>query len=100
MPIKEQDAEIEVGKVLVDKPLISAKLGSINRYAILDSITEEIDSATLDSVEQLEQDIVVGIKKAKAALLGVADLMKTLKPKKKDLIDKGKAKAGFNALRG
>ena len=51
VPIKEQDAELEVEKVLVDKPLITTKSGSFNRDAILDSITKEIDFTTLDSVE-------------------------------------------------
>ena len=75
-----------------------AKARSLNRYAILDLITEEMETAILDSMEQIEEDIKP--RKAKAASQRVIDLMKALKLKKKGLIDKGKAKAGSTALRG
>ena len=75
-----------------------AKAGSLNRYTILDSITKEKGTPILDSMEQIEGDIEP--RKARAASHGVADLMKTLKPKKKGPIDKGKVKAGSTALRG
>ena len=49
----------------------------------------------------MEEDIVGETRKARAASLGVANLMKTLKPKKKGPIDKGKkGRAGFTATGG
>ena len=97
-PIEQQEKKKEVEKVVVAKAVKIAKAGSLNRYAILDSITQEKGTAILDSMEQIEGDIEP--RKARAASQGVADLMKTLKPKKKGPIDKGKVKAGSTALRG
>ena len=44
----------------------------------------------MDMGEQIDDDIVVEIRKAKVASAGVVELMRTLKPQKKGPIDKGK----------
>ena len=75
-----------------DKSQGSAKAGSLNRYAILNLMNEEIDLAVMDMGEQIEDDIVVEIRKTRVAAAGVVELMKTLKPQKKGPIDKGKKK--------
>ena len=43
----------------------------------------------MDVGELLEEDLFVEIRKARATFAGVADLMKSLKPRKKGLIDNG-----------
>ena len=84
-----------------DKSLGITKSRSLNRYAILDSISEEIDLVTLDMGEQIEDDIVVEIRKAKATSSGVVELMKTLKTKKKGPINKrNKAKKSSSTSKG
>ena len=84
-----------------DKSLGITKSRSLNRYAILDSISEEIDLVTLDMGEQIEDDIVVEIRKAKAASSGVVELMKTLKTRKKCPINKrNKAKKSSSTSEG
>ena len=62
---------------------------------------EEVESSYSINMEMAEEEMVVEEKKVRAAALGVADLMKTLKPKKRGPINKGrKTKAGSAALGG
>ena len=105
MEVKKQDLASMTGKELMEvkspKPFVNAKSGSLNRYVILDSVIKETKSISSDPVEQIEENIIVGCRKARAASSGVADLMKSLKPRKKGPIDKGnKVKAGSSVLGG
>ena len=80
---------------------VKAKSESTNRYAILDSILKETDSGYFDHIELIEEDMVVETRKARAVSYGIVDLMKTLKPRKKGLIDKRKkAKASSTTSGG
>ena len=55
----------------------------------------------MDMGEQIKDDIVIETRKAMVASAEVAELMKTLKPWKKSLIDKGKkGKIGSATLGG
>ena len=79
--------------------------GSSNRFAILD--TEKNMALGNDLCKQVtemeSQKEVVETKKVRAASAGVAELMKSLKPKKKGPIDKGKIKqlkTGFSVSGG
>ena len=52
-------------------------------------------------MELIEEDVVMETRKARAVAFRVADLMKYLKLRKKDPIDKGKkVKAGSSTSRG
>ena len=102
---KEQKSAKEIGKYLnVVKTAnikVKAKSESTNRYAILDLILEEINSGYFDHMELIKEDMVVETRKARAVSYGIADLMKTLKPRKQGLIDKGKkAKASSTTSGG
>ena len=118
---------MEVGEdvVLPTNMKDNAKSKSVNRFTILNSVMEEIDFGLLnhmeqvdednvvevrkarvvdsglsDHMEQLEEDIIVGVRKAITAASGVADQMKTLKLRKKGF-DKGKkGKTGSFTLEG
>ncbi|XVE89222.1 hypothetical protein DITRI_Ditri19aG0133200 [Diplodiscus trichospermus] len=76
-----------------------AKSGSVNRFQILDSVLEEDELEILkpNALESNEEECIPP-RKAWTASTGVADLMKSLKPRKKGPIDKGKKeKAGVLA---
>ena len=92
---KEQKSAKEIRKdmnvVKTANTKVKAKSESTNRYAILDSILEEINSGYFDHMELIEEDMVVETRKARVVSYGIVDLMKTLKPrKKKSLLTKGK----------
>ena len=72
------------------------KSGSINKFAILNSIAEE----ETEYEDQLGDEMIVGAGKARAAASGVVELMKTLKPKKKGQIDKGRKAKASNVSAG
>ena len=72
------------------------KSGSINKFATLNSIAEE----ETEYEDQLGDEMIVGAGKARAAASGVVELMKTLKPKKKGQIDKGRKAKASNASAG
>ena len=74
-------------KLGVASSSISTKSGS----AILDFV---ISRDEMDSMEMLEEELLVEPRKARAASTRVADLIKSLKPRKKGPIDKGKSKQG------
>ena len=100
MEAKQMEAE-QKKKDKEDKSQGSEKAGSLNRYAILYSMSEETELAAMDMGKQIADDIVVETRKARVAASGVAELMKTLKPRKKAPIDKGKTgKAGSTASGG
>ena len=60
----------------------------------MDSVTgkDEMEILEADSVELLEEKINVDPRKFRATSVGVAELMKSLKAKKKAPSDKGKSK--------
>ena len=101
---KKEEEKVEVEQKKNDKEVKSQgsdKAGSLNRYAILDTMSEEMDPTAMDTGKQIEDNFVVKTKKARVAAAGVAELMKTLKPRKKGPIDKGKmGKAGSTASEG
>ena len=74
----------------------NAKSGSINRFAILNSFAED----ETEYKEQLGDEMIVGARKTRAAASGVSKLMKTLKPKKKRQINKGRKAKASNASVG
>ena len=65
------------------------KQGHLKIYVILDFVIEKTKSVLFDLVEMIEDDMD-GPRKAKAASSRVADLMKSLKLRKKGPIDKEK----------
>ena len=65
----------------------------MNKYAILESVNENIEVEAMAPIGFIEEETNVEPRKARAASAGVADLMKNLKPKKKGPIDKGRHKA-------
>ncbi|XVE59768.1 hypothetical protein DITRI_Ditri05aG0073700 [Diplodiscus trichospermus] len=73
----------------------SAKSGSVNRSEILSSVEdrEDLEDLPLDPKETTENEVMATPRQMRAASVGVADLTKSLKPWKKDPIDKGKGKA-------
>ena len=80
----------------------------MNRFAILESVdSEDISVHSMvevaeDNAKMVEKDFCVEPRKLRAASAGVKELMKTLKPKKKGPVDKGKSrqvKAGALASR-
>ena len=75
--------------------------GSMNKYAILEFVNENIEVEAMAPIGIIEEETNVEPRKARAASAGVADLM-NLKPKKKGPIDKGrnKAKVGSPVLGG
>ena len=84
-----------------------AKTASKNRFAILDIVSdieeEESSSAVAFEDQRGLEDICIEQRKSRAAAAGVAELMRTLKPKKKGPIDKGKikqSKVGYATLGG
>ena len=77
-----------------------AKAGSVNRFAILDFEVEENEMNISEQGEIIEDELNVEPRKARAVAAGVADLMKSLKPKKKGNIDKVRKKVGINASGG
>ena len=56
-------------------------------FVMLETVIEkDITGQVLnDMVEGIEEEMVMGTKKSRAAAAGVADLMKSLKPRKKGL---------------
>ena len=72
------------------------KSGLINRFAILNSIAEK----ETEYEDQMGNGMIVGARKARAAALGVAELIKTLKPRRKGQIDKERKAKASNALAG
>ena len=77
------------------------KFGSINRFAILDSVMEDNEAIVSEQEEIIKENIRVEPRKVRAAAVGVADSMRTLKARKKGPADKVKSKkVGFNVLRG
>ena len=81
------------------------KAGSINRFAILaEPYDEEMDDVA-GLGKEFESEVVEEFhiaRKARAASTGVAEIMKSLKVKRKGPIDKGKkqGKAGYATLIG
>ena len=70
---------------------VQASASSLNRFAILDSVEEP--ELTIEDHEEIdEEQVFVEPRKVRAAVSGMADLMKSLKAKKKGPIDKGKSK--------
>ena len=73
------------------------KSGSSNCFAILDTIMENEEAweeelcSNEDDIDLTKAEQLLS-KKARAAFVGVAELMKTLKPKRKGPIDRGKSK--------
>ena len=70
----------------------------MNRFAILESVdSEDISVHSMvevveDNAKMVVEDFCVEPRKLRAASAGVAELMKTLKPKKKGPVDKGKSR--------
>ncbi|XVE73547.1 hypothetical protein DITRI_Ditri11bG0127200 [Diplodiscus trichospermus] len=84
----EQSAEDSTKKF---STLKSGKFGSSNRFEILNFPLACDDGG-------MEKNVMV-TRQARAAFVGVADLMKSLKPKKKSQVEKGKNKAGTSSER-
>ena len=83
----------------------AGKAGSINRFAILAEPYEEVNEVVAGLGKKLESEVVDEIhnpRKARAASTGVAEIIKSLKVKRKGLIDKGKkqGKARYATLIG
>ena len=79
----------------------------MNRFALLESMDNEDISMQnfvdhmVDNDNVVEEEICVEPRKSRTAAASVAELMKTLKAKKKGPIDKGRSKgvkAGSSAL--
>ena len=72
------------------------KSGSVNRFAILKTIDEKAEEEIMvsETMPMMEEEIQMEPRKARAAAAGVADLMKSLKTRRKGPIDKGKVKQG------
>ena len=77
----------------------SLKVGSVNKYAVLNSLNdndenvEENPSLDEDVISGLnEEELMLGPRRTRAASVGVAELMRNLKPKRKGPFDKGKSK--------
>ena len=77
---------IELG---VASSSVFAKFGFANKFDILNSV---ISRDEMDYGEILEEDLLVEPRKARAASVGVVDLMTSLKPRKKNQFDKRKSK--------
>ena len=74
---------------------------SINRLSILESMMEESEPSLSNQREFIEAEMVVEPRKARTIAVGVADLMRTLKPRKKGQTNKVKKKQiSFNDLGG
>ena len=73
---------------------VQVSASSLNRFALLDSVEES--ELTIEDEEQ----VFVEPKKVRAAASGVADLMKSLKPKKKVPDKARQKKVSSNALGG
>ena len=120
--INKAEKEDQVVKKL-DKPVVTPemkennvasssvgrKVGSVNRFAVLDTISdneemnkEDCDPCSIPRSEMHEQvdEVCIPSRKPKVAAAGVAELMRTLKPKKKGPINKGKKqfKVGYPTL--
>ena len=78
--------EVIKSAIIKDK----AKSALASRYAIPNSVLEEVDSIYSDHMKLVEEDLVVETRKALATASRVVDLIKILKPRKKGSIDKGK----------
>ena len=102
-----QEAVIEAIEVREDKDkwknnmqdFISPKSGSSNRFALLDTIVEKDENLENELNCDAENEQMIEVektlmetRKSRATSAGVAELMKTLKPKKKGPIDKGRNK--------
>ena len=86
--------------------LSSTSKGFVNRFAILETVEEQSELIEETYNSYVEYDSVVdnelmGVRKMRATVARVAELMKTLKSKKKGQNDKGKKqrKVGSNAFR-
>ena len=92
--VVEAIGNTEVTEVPVRNPPTLVRSSSSNRFAILNAgmdIALENDLRCQDNeIESMEE--VTKPRKVRAASAGVAELMKSLKPKKKGPIDKGKPK--------
>ena len=97
--IKEKECfDLDIVKEKASSPVIKlltcffVKSGSINRFVILDSVEkrEEVEMFDNDSVKLIEEEFIGGMKKARAVSIGVVELTRSLKPKKKGSIDKRK----------
>ena len=71
----------------------------MNRFALLESKTDSEECSVWNMVDGIESnanmvgvEVCVRTKKARTAAVGVVELMKTLKSKRKGPIDKGKSK--------
>ena len=98
---KEKTEDIQVKAKVVEKGcsskspeiLVGKNSGSMNKYAILEFVNENIEVEAMAPIGFIEEKTNVEPRKARAASARVADLMKNLKPKKKGPIDKGRNKA-------
>ena len=100
--------DVVVGSIQIDKPVPQEMMrdigtSSTNRFAILetteqDELNEDEGKANADKIVVDEE--YLGPRKTRAAVARVAEVMKTLKPKKKGPIDKGrKVQISCNASR-
>ncbi|XVE69262.1 hypothetical protein DITRI_Ditri09bG0138300 [Diplodiscus trichospermus] len=82
------------GKAGKSESPMSVKSGSVNRFEILSSVEdrEDLEDSNHDPMEIIGKGVTAAPRQARAASAGVVDLMKSLKPKKKGPIDKGKSK--------
>ena len=87
----ERGIQKEVDNFDMKNTTASSKSSNSNRFAILD--TDEEAVCNLEEEKAAEKDaMLIMPRKARVASAGVAELMKTLKPKTKGPIDKGKLK--------
>ena len=82
----------------IDVPSLFGKSGFNNRFEVLNSA---VCNEEVDTKEFMGKDLVIKPRRMRAASAGVADLMKSLKSRKKGQIDKSKnkqTKAGATIL--
>ena len=89
---KNKDKEgMKVSEIIkTNIPNDKGKSESVNKYAILEAIDEESISPSPAQTKLSGENTVAGTRKVRVASSGVAELMKTLKTKRKGPIDKGK----------
>ena len=102
----KQGDGMKVKEFKLNEHVDTPKSGSSNRFAILDTVLEKEDeweeeSSNENDLMLVKEKKILEPKKLRAESVGIAELMKTLKPKKKRPVDKDKAKwnkASSNAL--
>ena len=85
--MEKKTGEDKVGTPSSNAKAETGKSSSTNRFSILESVedkTEKVIAVSEATEDKIEEEVQMDQRKVRAAAAGVADLMKSLKTRKKD----------------